>query len=206
MKRVSINGFLNESDLIMALHSDSQDAFTHIYNMYVEILYTIAYKYLKDQDMAKDATQQIFLKLWELRHSISIEISIKNYLFTMTRNHILNEIRNNTSAMEKNYQIAQETSEFEEDITSRLEEDEVSKELYSCISSLPEQKRMVCLYKIRDGLSNQEIADKIGITIPTVKSHYTQAIKILRNKMKHLFIFIFLCNAFILFSLSCVYK
>lgn len=192
MKRVSINGFLNESDLIMALHSDSQDAFTHIYNMYVEILYTIAYKYLKDQDMAKDATQQIFLKLWELRHSISIEISIKNYLFTMTRNHILNEIRNNTSAMEKNYQIAQETSEFEEDITSSLEEDEVSKELYSCISSLPEQKRMVCLYKIRDGLSNQEIADKIGITIPTVKSHYTQAIKILRNKMKHLFIFIFM--------------
>lgn len=204
MKRVSINGFLNESDLIMALHSDSQDAFTHIYNMYVEILYTIAYKYLKDQDMAKDATQQIFLKLWELRHSISIEISIKNYLFTMTRNHILNEIRNNTSAMEKNYQIAQETSEFEEDITSRMEEDEVSKELYSCISSLPEQKRMVCLYKIRDGLSNQEIADKIGITIPTVKSHYTQAIKILRNKMKHLFIFIFMQCFHTFFSFMCL--
>ena len=204
MKRVSINGFLNESDLIMALHSDSQDAFTHIYNMYVEILYTIAYKYLKDQDMAKDATQQIFLKLWELRHSISIEISIKNYLFTMTRNHILNEIRNNTSAMEKNYQIAQETSEFEEDITSRMEEDEVSKELYSCISSLPEQKRLVCLYKIRDGLSNQEIADKIGITIPTVKSHYTQAIKILRNKMKHLFIFIFMQCFHTFFSFMCL--
>lgn len=204
MKRVSINGFLNESDLIMALHSDSQDAFTHIYNMYVEILYTIAYKYLKDQDMAKDATQQIFLKLWELRHSISIEISIKNYLFTMTRNHILNEIRNNTSAMEKNYQIAQETSEFEEDITSRLEEDEVSKELYSCISSLPEQKRLVCLYKIRDGLSNQEIADKIGITIPTVKSHYTQAIKMLRNKMKHLFIFIFMQCFHTFFSFMCL--
>lgn len=204
MKRVSINGFLNESDLIMALHSDSQDAFTHIYNMYVEILYTIAYKYLKDQDMAKDATQQIFLKLWELRHSISIEISIKNYLFTMTRNHILNEIRNNTSAMEKNYQIAQETSEFEEDITSRMEEDEVSKELYSCISSLPEQKRLVCLYKIRDGLSNQEIADKIGITIPTVKSHYTQAIKMLRNKMKHLFIFIFMQCFHTFFSFMCL--
>lgn len=204
MKRVSINGFLNESDLIMALHSDSQDAFTHIYNMYVEILYTIAYKYLKDQDMAKDATQQIFLKLWELRHSISIEISIKNYLFTMTRNHILNEIRNNTSAMGKNYQIAQETSEFEEDITSRMEEDEVSKELYSCISSLPEQKRLVCLYKIRDGLSNQEIADKIGITIPTVKSHYTQAIKMLRNKMKHLFIFIFMQCFHTFFSFMCL--
>lgn len=188
----------------MALHSDSQDAFTHIYNMYVEILYTIAYKYLKDQDMAKDATQQIFLKLWELRHSISIEISIKNYLFTMTRNHILNEIRNNTSAMEKNYQIAQETSEFEEDITSRMEEDEVSKELYSCISSLPEQKRLVCLYKIRDGLSNQEIADKIGITIPTVKSHYTQAIKMLRNKMKHLFIFIFMQCFHTFFSFMCL--
>lgn len=192
MKKIPINKFDNEFDLITALQNVSEEAFTYIYNMYVEMVYTIAYKYLKDYDMAKDATQQIFLKLWESKQFISIKISIKNYLFSMIKNHILNEIRNLDSALEKNYQIAQEANEFEENITERIEENEICQQLYSCISSLPEQKRLVCLYKIRDGLSNQEIANRIGITIPTVKCHYSQAIKTLREKMKHLFMVLFM--------------
>jgi RNA polymerase ECF-type sigma factor len=42
------------------------------------------------------------------------------------------------------------------------------------------------LLKIEYGLSNQEIADRMGITVPTVKSHYTQAIKALRNAIESL--------------------
>lgn len=42
------------------------------------------------------------------------------------------------------------------------------------------------LAEIEYGLSNQEIADRMGITVPTVKSHYTQAIKALRNAIESL--------------------
>lgn len=48
------------------------------------------------------------------------------------------------------------------------------------------RNKKICLLKIEYGLSNQEIADRMGITVPTVKSHYTQAIKALRNAIESL--------------------
>jgi RNA polymerase sigma-70 factor (ECF subfamily) len=63
-------------------------------------------------------------------------------------------------------------------------------EIYQAIGQLPEQKRLVCLYKLRENLSNQEIAERMGISLPTVKSHYTQAIKMLRAALTHLFVLI----------------
>ena len=56
------------------------------------------------------------------------------------------------------------------------------------IDGLPEQKKAVCLYKLKDSLSNQEIAEKMQISIPTVKTHYSQAIKLLREHFDKLLI------------------
>ena len=61
---------------------------------------------------------------------------------------------------------------------------------YQAIEHLPEQKRQVCLYKLKGNLSNQEIADKMSISVPTVKTHYAQAIKILRTHFERLFLFL----------------
>ena len=58
----------------------------------------------------------------------------------MLKNHLLNEIRNNYTALEKNYELAQETIEYENEILSKLEEKEMTEQLYRAIDSLPEQK------------------------------------------------------------------
>ena len=115
-------------------------------------------------------------------------INLRNYLYTMLKNHLLNEIRNNYTALEKNYELAQETIEYENEILSKLEEKEMTEQLYRAIDSLPEQKKAVCLYKLKDSLSNQEIAEKMQISIPTVKTHYSQAIKLLREHFDKLLI------------------
>lgn len=53
--------------------------------------------------------------------------------------------------------------------------------LYEQIDLLPPQKKEVCLRKLKTSDSNQQIADKMGISIHTVKSHYQEALKILRS-------------------------
>lgn len=177
---LSISG-QTDDELLILLQKGNERAFTAIYGRYHKLLYVLAYKYLKDNDTAKDAVQQIFLKLWESRSLINININLRNYLYTMLKNHLLNEIRNNDTAMEKNYELAQETIEYENEILSKLEEKEMTEQLYRAIDNLPEQKKAVCLYKLKDSLSNQEIAEKMQISIPTVKTHYSQAIKLLRE-------------------------
>ena len=160
----------------------------------------LAYKYLKDSFRAEDIVQQVFLKLWEARSLFAGAINLRNYLYTSAKNLILNEIRDNFSDMEKNYVVIQNTPEFEDKLQSALEEKDLFQHFYKILAELPEQKRKVCLLKIRDNLSNQEVADKLHISVPTVKSHYSQAIKLLRDKMGRLLgILLLVCLSKIIF-------
>lgn len=177
---------LPDETLLSRLKEGDEKAFTAIYIRYNKMLYVLAYKYLKDSFRAEDIVQQVFLKLWEARSLFAGAINLRNYLYTSAKNLILNEIRDNFSDMEKNYTVIQNTPEFEDKLQSALEEKDLFQHFYKILAELPEQKRKVCLLKIRDNLSNQEVADKLHISVPTVKSHYSQAIKLLRDKMGRL--------------------
>lgn len=170
-----------DDELLALLQKGDEKAFTAIYARYHKLLYVIAYRYLKDEDATQDAIQQIFLKLWESHTFLNIQVSLRNYLGTMLKNYLLNEIRNNHIAMEKHYEMVQTAVQYEDEIQEKLEKKEMSEQLYQAIGKLPRQKRTICLYKLRQGLSNQEIAERMQISIPTVKTHYTQAIKLLKE-------------------------
>lgn len=177
---------LPDETLLSRLKEGDEKAFTTIYIRYNKMLYVLAYKYLKDSFRAEDIVQQVFLKLWEARSLFAGAINLRNYLYTSAKNLILNEIRDNFSDMEKNYAVIQNTPEFEDKLQSALEEKDLFQHFYKILAELPEQKRKICLLKIRDNLSNQEVVDKLHISVPTVKSHYSQAIKLLRDKMGRL--------------------
>lgn len=180
----------SDEDLLASLRQGSEDAFTVIYERYHKLLYVLAYKYLKSTYSSEDAVQQVFLKLWEARSLLMVNVNLRNYLYTMLKNHVLNEIRNNNSAVEKNYEIVQSAPEYEDELLIKIEEQDMMSHFYQAIDHLPEQKRQVCLYKLKGNLSNQEIADKMNISVPTVKTHYAQAIKILRAHFERLFLFL----------------
>ena len=177
--------------LLALLGKGDEQAFTIIYQRYHKLLYVVAYKYLKNDCSAKDSVQQIFYRLWESRSVLIINMNLRNYLYTMLKNHLLNEIRNNYMAMEKNYELAQEKVEYEDDLLENIEKKEIEEQLYRAINGLPEQKKQVCLYKLRGNLSNLEIANKMGISVPTVKTHYAQAVKMLREHFNKLLFMIY---------------
>lgn len=181
-----------DEDLLVSLGQGNEEAFTVIYERYHKLLYVLAYKYLKSSFAAEDAVQQVFLKLWESRKLLMVNVNLRNYLYTMLKNHVLNEIRNNSSAIEKNYEMVQSSPEYEDELLAKIEEKDMMAHFYQAIDHLPEQKKQVCLYKLKGNLSNQEIAEQMNISIPTVKTHYAQAIKMLRSHFEKLFL-ILLC-------------
>lgn len=170
------------------LRRGKEYAFAAVFERYNRLLYTIAYRFLKSEEEAEDATQYLFMKLWEQRTNFSFESGIRSLLFTILKN-ILNELRHRSLVFEKLYEMAQQVNdEDEDDFLTQFENGELGKFLRVAIDKLPPQKQKICLLKIEYGLSNQEIADRMGITVPTVKSHYTQAIKALRNEIESLII------------------
>ena len=74
--------------------------------------------------------------------------------------------------------------------------------LYKAIASLPEQKRVVCMLKMEGTLTNQEIADKLNISINTVKTHYLQSIQKLKECMSKMLIFLFFITHLLLICVN----
>jgi len=169
--------------LLMQLRDGNEKAFSIVFDSYHRYLYVLACRYLMSDSFAEDAVQHTFMRLWEGRETFDYQTGIKNLLFTILKNYLLNEIRHNNMVLQKNYELAQLTEEIETDLQQELEDADFKTHLYHLVEQLPPQKREVCLLKIQQGMSNQEVADKMNISVSTVKSHYTLLIKLLRSQL-----------------------
>jgi len=180
-----VKWFRHEStdlELLMQLLKGEEAAFTQIYQRFWPVLYTVAQRYLKDDEMAKDAIQHVFMQLWECKADLALDTNLKNLLFTMTKNHLINIIRRNNLAIQKNYEWAQ-MCESNETWLEKMQSEGKLQLLEQCIETLPEQKRRILHYKLDEHLSNQQIADAMGLSIQTVKNQYTSALKLLRERL-----------------------
>lgn len=180
----------SDEQLFNLIENGDKMAFTEAYNKYHRLLYSVSYRYLMDKEKAEEAVQYVFVRLWEYRSDLNIGISLKNYLFTMTKNYVLNVIRNENSAIEKQYELAQRTSEYEEDFVEKFENRERMDIFYKALDKLPEQKREICLLKVREELSNKEIAERMNLSVNTIKTHYSEALKLLRIHLKKMLMII----------------
>ncbi len=180
-----------DNQLYDNLRDSNEEAFASVFEQYYRLLYALAYRYLKSGAKAEDAVQYTFMRLWEQRRKIDFSMGLRSLLFTILKNYILNELRHQHIIAEKHYELAQRSGEVEEDLMQKIEDSDFQRHLYTAIRKLPVQKKKICLMKIEHGLSNQEIADKLHITVPTVKSHYTQAIKQLRSVIGKLVLILF---------------
>ncbi|WP_443913850.1 RNA polymerase sigma-70 factor [Phocaeicola plebeius] len=181
---------ISDTELFFRIQKGDEKAFTIAYELYNKLIYVLSYRYLMDEERAKDVVQYVFVKLWEYRTELNIGISLKNFLFTMAKNYILNLIRNENTALEKQYEIAQQVLGYEDDLIEKLERREQMSLFYQALAKLPEQKKKICVMKIREEMSNKEIAERLNVSINTVKTHYAEALKLLRRELLKLLMII----------------
>lgn len=171
-----------DARLCMELQQGKEEAFAKAFTQYNRLLYALAYRFLKSGEEAEDAVQFTFMKLWEDRKRLDFRSGVRSLLYTIMKNYVLNELRHRNIVYEKNYLLALEVDEMDDGFLKAYEERNLREHLIAAINRLPSQKSMICTMKLKGGLSNQEIADQMHITVATVKSHYTQAIKMLRQE------------------------
>lgn len=174
---------VEDEQLFILVEQGNEQAFKLVYEKYHRLLYVLAYRYLMDKDRAEDAIQDVFVKLWEYRERLNIGISLRNFLFTMVKNHVLNVIRNENSAIEKQYEIAQRTPEYEDDLVEKLEKREQMELFYEMLDKLPPQKKAICKLKVEEELYTKEIAERMNLSVNTIKTHYAEALKAIRRQL-----------------------
>lgn len=174
----------SDNYLVNHIKDNDRMAFTMIYDKYHRNLYVFALKYTRDEDLARDTVQHTFLRLWETRGRLDPNLNLQGYIYRIAKNHILNLIRNNNSANLRNIEYHLDFIEGSDAVGAGIAEQvELLSLLNSSIRKLPPQRAAICRLKIGEGLSNQEIADRLNISVNTVKSQYNISIKQLRKLM-----------------------
>lgn len=184
-----------DQNLLLLIKSGDEKAFEILYNKYSRMLYAISYYYIKDTELAEDILQDIFLTFWEQRQTIEIHTSLSNYLYTMTKNRVLHTIKVKNKEVLEAYELEWQIQFLQDDALNREKRELKSEMLYRAIAELPKQKKDICLLKLRNDLTNQQIAEQLGISISSVKSHYFASLRFLRyylRRVAYLLVFLFL--------------
>ncbi len=168
--------------LLQGLKNSDRTAFAEIYKRNHAMLYTLALKFIKSRADVEDILQSVFVKLWVSRSSIFIATSIRGYLFAMTKNAVMNHVRNSNTALRNNYSIVQQQPDCDDDLYTYAERNHASELLHIVIDGLPPQQKMVATMRC-EGYSNAEIAKKANLSIHTVNSHYRACIRTLKARL-----------------------
>lgn len=176
---------LEDKNLMLLVAEGDREAFTCLYHRYFYYLFTLAMRYIKDESEAEDVLQQVFIKLWQMRDSGVIKDNVRGYLFAMTRNSIMNYVRDKNRLLQRNYRLSQEISEEEQDIWVMADKNDLISEMKKAIDGLPPQQKRVANLRC-EGLSNQEIASRLHLSLNTVNSHYTKGLKALKTALSAL--------------------
>lgn len=175
------------SNTIEKLKRGSYEAFDTLYDMYADSLYGFALLHTKSSVQAEDIVQDTFLKLWNMRASLSVEGSFKSMLFTIAKNHVIDVFR-----QQINRPDFEDYIRFCEDRTSFLDNTSVEKIYYDDFidklaiakQKLTPAQRNIFEMSREEGMSNAEIAALSDISEQTVKNHLSAALKILREELR----------------------
>ncbi|RKE55844.1 RNA polymerase sigma factor [Sphingobacterium detergens] len=173
-----------ESNIIANFSLGKENALTSLFHQYSSPLFFFAMQYLKDEDIAKEIVSDTFVKSWSNRTQFTSMASLKSYLYVVTKNACLNQLRS-ISRLPKIYDVADVESELlgDQDALTKIIRTELISQLYEQIELLPPLQRQIFKMSFFEDLSTEEIAAKMTIATSSVYMNKSRAINTLRKKM-----------------------
>lgn len=175
----------DESVLVHKIRKGDRNAFRKLYDRYHEQLYFLAKRYLKDQYLAEDAVQDLFLKVWNKRNMLQGS-SIRGFLFTMMKNHLIDTIRKQKTStkVKKDFKKLSKNRHRRNSTVEKVIYEEYRETVQMALQNMSPEQRKVFEMKNFEGLSNAEVAQKKEVSINTVKSQFYLGTKYVRNYLK----------------------
>lgn len=187
MKSIPITA---EKELLTKLKSGDKIAFKQLYQLYSDRLASKLIYLLKSEDLAQDILQDVFLKIWINREMIDAELSFGAFLYKIATNLSKNVIRKNIYDQVMRLEVGQEA------VYHPMEEGDDAEQakaiLDQAMDQLTDRQREVYTLHKLEGLSYQEISEKLDISLSAINHHIQKANKhlkaVLRSRSFEIFI------------------
>jgi RNA polymerase sigma-70 factor, ECF subfamily len=176
----------NLGKLLKQLADDDKSALEELFNYFYPRLYNFSKAFLKLEEGIDDILQEVFIRIWQNRKKINNDETFNSYIFTITRNLLLNELRSRLNDQKTKEKILKKSVAEEFLLSEQIEYQELKEKINGMVTELPERQQEVFILSRVEGLSHREIAKKLDIAEKTVEYHISQSIAALKKKLKEL--------------------
>ena len=161
------------------IRAGDKQAYTWVVDTFKDMVYTICLRMLVSEEDAKEAAQDVFVKVYRSIHSFQGKSKFSTWLYRITYNHCISVIRKKVKVIDLVDELPEQTVD-EDDINglNKLTAEERSRYLQAAIESLPETDAVVVTLFYYEELSLEEIAGITGLTSSNIR------IKLHRSRKK----------------------
>ncbi len=147
-------------------------------------LYLLAFRFLKHQDEAEDAVQEVFMRLWNRLDDLDRYDSLEAFATTTTKNYCIDIIRKKKPIVHEDHNSHNDVITNEPSPYEMLENSETGEILNRIIEGLPEMYRQIITLKEIDGLGYDEVASITNMNVNTLRVNLSRARKMIRDEYK----------------------
>ena len=173
-----------ESEVLQQIANGDECAFRLLFNEHWQNIYGVAYMLTKSAPIAEDMVQEIFMKLWIKREQLPGVENFRNYLFIVARNHIFNELKKRSTDILFTNHLLGYFHDIKETPEKKLLLKETEQIIDQVIERLPQQQKMIYRLSREEGLSRNEMAERLGIAPNTVRNHLAKALEMIRHELQ----------------------
>jgi len=166
--------------LLSNIAKGDERAFTELFHHYRDKIYSYSLKMLQSEEVAKEITQDVFMKLWISRAKLAEVSCLDAFLFTIARNHCYNLLKRSALERKASAHLAR-ASVLDNHTEQSIYFNEYRKLLEKAIAGLPPRQREVYLLSYVEGLKREEVARQMDISPETVKSQLALAVRYIRT-------------------------
>lgn len=161
---------------------ESIEPFEQLFRRYYAPLVVYASKYVSGMDVAREIVQDFFVKLYEKRNTLSIDVSVKSYLYRSVYNCCINYI-NQRNIQNKHLKNIEQERIDEDNLENEINSIELQYKISQIIEELPAKCKRIFKMNRLEGFKNDEIAANLNLSKRTVETQISKALRILRKKL-----------------------
>jgi RNA polymerase sigma-70 factor (ECF subfamily) len=170
-------------DLLPKIAAGDTEAFKVLYHQYRHRLYGFLYQLTKSHAVSEDLLQDIFMRIWEDKERLADVKDIKAYIFTMVKHRALNSLKRISKEELLLRQMAAKSGMEDWGTESNVRYNELKRNIDRAVRQLPPQQRTVYQMSREQGLRQEEISDRLNVTVATVKKHLTLSLRHIRKNL-----------------------
>lgn len=170
-------------DIFELIKNSDRNAYEQLFKMYYTPLVSFARNIIRDTDAAEDLVQEVFVKIWERKHTIEIKTSVKAYLYMAVKNHCLNKLKTEQRNAFLNDEMADDVRVATNNTEEYSNTIELSKHIDNALNLLPPKCAVIFKMSRFEDKTYKEIAESLELSVKKVENQMGKALSIMRGAL-----------------------